>query len=75
MPVWRDHLHTLVPNPGRLSGSYGEPAAWMKALSEINRSRYDTLLARWRTEFKLRRNLWKDMASAGCPLNPTSPLT
>jgi hypothetical protein len=28
---------------------------------------YASKLARWQTEFHRRRNLWADMASAGCP--------
>jgi hypothetical protein len=68
LPVWQKHLHTLVPSPGAVSGSwYREPALWMKALSEVSPASYETLLARWKTEFKRRRNLWAEMASVGCP--------
>ncbi len=66
--VWARHLHSLVPSPGSSSGSYyGEPALWMKALSEVNPGVYAGKLAHWKTEFRRRRNLWADMASAGCP--------
>lgn len=67
MPAWAEHLHTLVPSPAESSSLYTEHAGWMKALSELNRPRYDAMLARWRTEFSRRRNLWKDMQAAGCP--------
>jgi hypothetical protein len=66
-PVWKQHLHTLVPLPGGSGSDYRESAQWMKALSEVNPATYASLLARWQTEFRRRRNLWKDMASAGCP--------
>ncbi len=39
----------------------------MKALSEVNRARYDKLLAAWKVEFRRRRNLWAEMATAKCP--------
>jgi hypothetical protein len=68
MPAWEKHLHTLVPSPDGAGGSYyRESALWMKALSEVNRSAYDTLLTRWRKDFRRRRNLWADMAACGCP--------
>ena len=66
-PVWERHLHTLVPSPGGSGSYYRESALWMRALSEMNPSTYTTLLTRWQTEFRRRRNLWKDMAAAGCP--------
>ena len=65
-PVWEQHLHVLVPSPGS-SGSYHESAAWMRALSEVKPAAYEKLLARWKVEFKRRRNLWKEMAAANCP--------
>ena len=67
MPAWTEHLHLLVPSPANSSALYTAQAAWMKALSEVNRPRYEALLARWRTEFSRRRNLWKDMKTCGCP--------
>jgi hypothetical protein len=39
----------------------------MKALSEVNPASYDKVLARWKTEFRRRRNLWAEMASVQCP--------
>ena len=66
-PVWEQHLHTLVPSPGGSGSYYRETALMMKALSEVNPTSYNTLLARWKTEFRRRRNLWADMATAGCP--------
>ena len=65
-PVWERHLHSLVPSPGGSGSYYRESALWMKALSEVNPTAYAKLLSRWKAEFRRRRNLWKDMASAGC---------
>ena len=68
LAIWRQHLHTLVPSPGATGGSsYHEPALWMKALSEVNSAGYNQLLARWKTEYKRRRNLWAEMSAAKCP--------
>ena len=66
-PVWEQHLQTLVPSPGGSGSYYRDSAMWMRALSEVNPSAYLTQLAQWRTEHRRRRNLWADMASAGCP--------
>ncbi len=66
MPIWRKHLHTLVPSPAN-QGYYRDCASWMKALSEINPDAYQSLLTRWKTDFRRRRSLWADMASLNCP--------
>lgn len=65
--VREQHLHTLVPLPGGSGSYYGESAKWMRALSEVNPGAYAKLLAQWKTEYRRRRNLWADMASARCP--------
>jgi hypothetical protein len=65
--VWERHLHTLVPAPEGSGSHYQESARWMRALSEVNPTAYANILTRWKTEFGRRRNLWKDMAAAGCP--------
>ena len=65
--VWERHLHTIVPAPGGSGSYYRESALWMRALSEVNPTAYASLLTQWKTEFRWRRNLWKDMAAAGCP--------
>jgi hypothetical protein len=67
LPVWRRHLHLLVPPPGESGSQYRESAHWMKALSEVNRSSYDNLLSAWKLAHRRRRNLWQDMKQAGCP--------
>ena len=51
LPVWHQHLHELVPDPGGMS-HYREPAMWMKALSETHPGRYAVVLALWKTTFK-----------------------
>jgi hypothetical protein len=65
--VWERHLHTLVRLPGEAGSCYRDSALWMRALSEVNPALYAKMLAQWITEFRRRRNLWADMASAGCP--------
>lgn len=67
MPAWREHLHRLVSVPGANGSYYRDQALWMKALSEINNSSYEKTLAKWRIEFRRRRNLWAEMASVKCP--------
>ncbi len=66
-PVWEQHLHTLVPPPGESGTYYRESAKWMRAFSEVNPTAYAKQLAQWKTVYRRRRNLWADMASAGCP--------
>ena len=66
-PVWEQHLHALVPSPGTSGSHYQESARWMKALSEVSPTSYEHLLVRWKTEVRRPRNLWPDMAAAGCP--------
>ena len=66
-PVWERHLNTLVPTPGGSGSYYRESALWMKALSEVDIVGYEHVLARWKSEFRRRRNLWQDMAAVGCP--------
>lgn len=56
-----------IAKVGQKEGPYRESALWMKALSEVNTVGYENLLARWKSEFRRRRNLWQDMAAVGCP--------
>jgi hypothetical protein len=65
--VWERHLHTLVRSPEETGSCYRDSALWMRALAEVNPSLYAKMLAQWKTGFRRRRNLWADMASAGCP--------
>ena len=67
MKIWGEHLHTLVPSPDQTGSYYREPAAWMRALYEINTESYERLLARWKVEFRRRRNLRAEMTAAHCP--------
>ena len=67
MPIWEKHLHTLVPTPGTNGSCYREQALWMKALSELNRTAYDKLLAQWRVVYGRRRNLWAEMKGLQLP--------
>jgi hypothetical protein len=40
----------------------------MKALHEMSAEEYKRLFAEWRETHKRRRNLWRDLASRGLPL-------
>jgi hypothetical protein len=62
-------LHRIVPDPAVAYGSrYETHAAWTKALHEMNAENCKRLLAQWRETHKRRRNLWRDLASRGLPL-------
>jgi hypothetical protein len=66
--IWQKHLQSLAPDPGRAGGSnYTEQAIWMKALLELNCADYEKLLAKWRTDYKRRRNLWAEMSKLNLP--------
>jgi hypothetical protein len=69
LKVWRSMLHRIVPDPAVAYGSrYETHAAWTKALHEMNAENCKRLLAQWRETHKRRRNLWRDLASRGLPL-------
>jgi len=66
MDVWKDHLRHIVPDPEHSHKSdYTRHAQWMKALYELSHDAYDLVLAQWHEKHKRRRNLWRDMKSAG----------
>ena len=67
MSIWEKHLHTLVPAPEGTGSYYRDQALWMKALSEVNRTACDKLLADWRVVYRRRRNLWSEIKSLGLP--------
>jgi len=69
MEVWRNHLHTIIPDPAQSHKSdYSSHAQWMKALYELNREAYYHMLSKWREGHKRRPNLWRDMKGQGLPL-------
>jgi hypothetical protein len=67
MPIWREHLHLLVPSPDSGGSDYHRHASLMKALCEVNRTSYDRIIAEWKTAHRRRRNLWAEMASLKLP--------
>jgi hypothetical protein len=67
MPIWREHLHLLVPSPDSGGSDYQRHASLMKALCEINRASYDRIIAQWKTAHRRRRNLWAEMANLKLP--------
>jgi len=67
--VWKKQFFRLVPDPSKSSKSqYQIHASWMKALFELNRKDYDTLLDDWRKRHGRRKNLWRDMRGEGLPV-------
>ena len=60
--IWKIHLGCLVPDLGKsYKSNYEEHARWMRALYELSRDEYESLLSQWRVSHKQRRNLWRDM--------------
>jgi hypothetical protein len=67
MPVWREHLHLLVPSPESGGSHYQRHALLMKALNEVDRASYDRIITVWKTAHRRRRNLWTEMADLKLP--------
>jgi hypothetical protein len=66
MEVWRARMHLIVPDPANAYKSdYSDHAGWAKALHELNQDAYVRLLSKWRNKHSRRRNLWRDMKTAG----------
>jgi hypothetical protein len=57
MDTWRRIIGSHVPEPAA-AVSYEEPVAWLAALSEVDRSAFDALVRRWRTDHAQKRKLW-----------------
>lgn len=67
--LWKKRLAEIIPDPANASKSeYTRHASWMKALRELNPDGYRGLLSRWREIHRRRRNLWRDMKTAGLPV-------
>jgi len=67
MPIWQEHFHLLVPSPDSGGSHYQSHALLMKALVEINRVRYEEIIAEWKTVHRRRRNLWAEMGTLKLP--------
>ena len=67
MPIWREHLHLLVPSPDSGGSHYQRHALLMKALNEVDRASYDRIITVWKTAHRRRRNLWTEMADLKLP--------
>jgi len=64
--AWQRQVASLVPDPGRATGSKYEPCAeWLALARELDPSAAARLLGTWRREHKLKRNLWKALRSRG----------
>ena len=69
MAVWRRRLREIVPDPDTAHKSlYDSQVRWAQCLYEINPEQYQHLLASWRQQHGLKRNLWRDMKGAGLPV-------
>ena len=56
----------LVPDPEHACGShYEEHAQWLRTVKEIDPSACRTIIDRWKTQHKRRRNLWDSLKRAG----------
>jgi hypothetical protein len=67
MPIWKRHLHLLVPSPDSGGSAYESHALWMKVLAEVNLVTYEGMIARWKIDHRRRRNLWAEMAALKLP--------
>jgi len=56
-----------VPSPDSGGSHYQSHALLMKALVEINRVRYEEIIAEWKTVHRRRRNLWAEMGTLKLP--------
>jgi len=57
----RRSIAHLIPSPEAMSGDYASPAAWLAACREIAPDVARRTLGHWRTQYKRRRNLWRDL--------------
>lgn len=60
--VWEKQIKAIIPDPANAQRSrYTGCAYWAKALLELNKGEYHTLMAQWRKKHNRRRNLWRDL--------------
>jgi hypothetical protein len=62
---WRENAVGFVPDPGSSTSDYSECANWLAAVREINPEAASELLVRWTAAYRLKRNLWRDLAQRG----------
>jgi hypothetical protein len=65
LAFWRDNVTRFVPDPGNTTADYTPSVDWLAAGAEINPPAARELLARWVATYRLRRNLWRDLARRG----------
>ncbi|MFH1468462.1 MAG: hypothetical protein ABIO70_28995 [Pseudomonadota bacterium] len=64
--AWARHIAAVVPDPVEASGSrYGDHAAWLAAVRELDPAGYARILSDWRQRHHRRRNLWAALAVEG----------
>jgi len=69
MDAWKSNLRHIIPDPENAhSSDYTSHAQWMKALYELSREEYNSMLTQWQVKHKRRRNLWRDMKNQSLPV-------
>lgn len=62
--VQRNMVH-LIPSPGTMSSDYGTAASWLAVAREVAPDTALNTLQRWKTDYRRRRNLWRDLSKHG----------
>ena len=57
----RRNAARLIPSPETMGGDYSLAAGWLAACREIEPDVARRTLDHWRTQYKRRRNLWRDL--------------
>ena len=64
------NIGRIIPDPGVMSGDYTRVAEWMSVVSTLAPDEVAKLLQEWAVKHKRRRNLWRDLRSAGVHFKP-----
>ncbi len=68
--AWKKQIRGIIPDPANAQRSrYTECTYWAKALLELNKGEYHTLMAQWRKKHNRRRNLWRDLKDMKLPVD------
>ncbi len=62
--VQRNMVH-LIPSPETMSSDYGTAASWLAVAREVAPGIALSTLQRWKTDYRRRRNLWRDLSKHG----------
>ena len=61
----RRNIARLIPSPGSMSGDYESAAGWLAAAREVSPETAHDTLRHWQSEYRRRRNLWRDLRERG----------